>query len=301
MKTGNWLLPATALLFLAVLPLVSIVSGLAADLSRIHPLAGWAVWARTATAILILLFPIIRFLRLPSMTASGLWENPPKVEASREWRDVAQLLIQTSDEPSAVADLRRVAHDCPSDLPEFVRREVERRKASAREQRLSTVKQAAILALVSPNRPLDGLILLWVNLRQIYQLGRCYGFKPSPRGIFRLYTGVFGAAFFFEAIDEAGEQLVAEGSERLLKGIPFAGEAAAFGYGPIRAAAYVGLVGLLAEYLLCHDLRRPDSAARGQLRSNAWQNAVETAGSLMTPAGAQMPSAGQVTATSAQG
>ena len=119
-------------------------------------------------------------------------------------------------------------------------------------------------------------MLLWLNLRQVFLLGKCFGFKPGPRGLFQLYSGVLGAAFVVEAIDEVSEPMLAAGAAKLAGVLPFAREATALAYESIRAAAYVGFIGLLADYLLRNELRKPGTAERKVLRRNAWKEALET-------------------------
>ncbi|MEI7776487.1 MAG: hypothetical protein WCK17_17125 [Verrucomicrobiota bacterium] len=277
MNTRKWLFYSAAVAFLMALPFIWIVAGLAANLRQFHPVAGWAVWIATTLALGVLFFPILRFLRLPTMPDSGLFGDVPSVQSDGAWREAAQLLLQTSDDADAAAKLRRFIQDMPNDLPKAVREEIERRKGRATELRYATVKQAVLLAVLTPHRKLEVFILLWLNLRQVFLLGKCFGFKPSPRGIFRLYSGVFVSALLVEAIDEVSEPALAHGFAKLSDSLPFIREATALAYEGIRAAAYVGFIGLLADYLLRHQLKRTGSSERKALRQTAWQKALEAA------------------------
>jgi hypothetical protein len=285
MKRLKFIVYFAATAFLMALPVIWIVAGLAADLKQFHPVAGWVVWVGSAAALMVLIMPVIQFLRLPTMPVAELWENGAGEKGIDEWVATADLLIRTSDDSGATAKLRRIKCDIPNDLPSAVRDEIDRRKTRAKELRYGTVRQAALLAVLSPHRQMDMLILLWLNLRQVFLLGRCFGFKPSPRGIFQLYTGVFGAALLIEAIDEVSEQAVAEGVARLSGGVPFVRETTAFAYEGIRAAAYVGFIGLLADYLLRHELKRPGTHERTDLRRQAWKNALGALGDIQSSIG----------------
>lgn len=280
MKLIKWPLYFIAVAFLMALPLIWIVAGLAADLRQMHPLAGWAVWAGASLAVFVLCIPIIRFLRLPSLPPREVMDDKTTTVNGETWKRTALLLIRTSDEPEVAYNLQRIVNDLPNSLPDEVRKELRRRREKASSIRLSTMRQAAVLSILSPHRQLDFLILLWLNLKQVFIIGKCFGFKPSPRGILQLYAGVFGSALLIDAIDEVAEQTVAEGISRLSGSIPFVREASALAYEGIRSAAYVGLIGLLTEYMLQHELRKPAPSERKAMRRQTWKDAVDTIGDL---------------------
>jgi hypothetical protein len=196
------------------------------------------------------------------------------------WQDAALLLVSTCDDPLAKVELQRYLKDQPNDLPEVVRAELRRRKMASSKLRTESLRQAAFLSFLSPHRGLDGLVLLWINLRQVYLLSRSYGFKPSPRGIARLYAAVASAAITLEALDEVAEQAVVEATNRVAGGIPLVGETARLLYDPLRAAAYVGFVGLIVEHLLRHELRKPSKEDRVEIRRIAWRSASEEVSNL---------------------
>jgi hypothetical protein len=275
MKAGKWILYLGAIGFLVALPLVWIVAGLAADLYQIHPAAGWLVWVGALVAVLVLCIPVLCFLRLPSLPPREIWDEQSTTVDSGTWRQTARLLIQTSDDPEVARNLQRIFNDLPNSLPVEVRKELARRRDQSVVIRSSTMRQAVLLSLLSPHRQMDLLILLWLNLQQVYRISRCYGFKPSPRGILQLYGSVFGAALLIDALDEAGEQAFAEAAAKLT-GSTFLSGAGSLAYEGIRSAAYVGLIGLLTNYLLQHELRKPERSERKAIRRQAWQDALET-------------------------
>lgn len=280
MKPVNWILYFSAISFLAILPLIWIVAGLAADLKQMHPVAGWAVWVGAGVALLILCVPVIRFLRLPSLPPRQAWQGQSAEMNEAAWKDTALLLLKTSDDPESAADLRRVMKDTPSGLPDRVGDELARRRGKAAVLRSSMMRQAALLSLLSPHRHMDFLILLWLNLKQVFLVGQCYGFKPSPRGLLKLYAGVFGSAMLIDAIDEVAEQSLTEGVSKLAGDIPLLREATSFAYEAIRSAAYVGLIGMLTEYLLQNELNKPAKDERKVLRSKTWEEAMRMVGGL---------------------
>lgn len=276
MKPAKWILYFVAFSFLAILPLLWIVAGLAADLKQVHLYAGWAIWAGAGMALLILSLPVVRFLVLPSLPPRQAWQEKSEGMNEAAWKSTAQLLLQTSDDLESAVDLKRVMQDKPTELPNRVREELARRREKAGSLRASTMRQAVLLSLLSPHRQMDFVILLWLNLRQVYLIARCYGFKPSPRGIIKLYTSVFGAALLIDALDEVAEQAFAEAASKLTGNIPFLSGASSMAYESIRSAAYVGLIGLLTNYLLQHELQKPESSERKVLRSQAWRDALDT-------------------------
>lgn len=275
MNTRKWLLFLGSAGFLFALPFVWIVTSLASDLQELHPMAGWILWTGVAAAVSYLLIPVFQLFHLPPLMHGKCWDTDGNEVSDLPWNQLAQQLMDSCEDPLAAADLRRYMKDLPNDLPSAVRAELLRRKDVSTGLRFSIMRNAAMLSFLSPHRQLDGLIILWINLKQIYQLSRCYGFRPSPRGLLVLYGTVGGAAITLEALDEVGEQIVAEAASRLAGGIPLAGQAATLLYDPLRAAAYVGFVGRLAEYVLRHELRPPTKADRQQLRQSAWHDASE--------------------------
>lgn len=276
MKSGKWILYFSAIAFLAALPLVWIVVGLAADLHQIHPTAGWFVWGGALAAVLVICIPVLRFLRLPSLPPQEMWnEQSPPVD-DRAWRQTARLLIRTSEDAETAQNLQRIVNDLPNSLPEEVRKELAIRREKAAGIRSSTMRQAVLLSLLSPHRQMDFMILLWLNLRQVYIIASCYGFKPSPRRIVQLYAGVFGAALLIDALDEATEQAFAEAASKLTGSIPFLSGTSSLAYEGIRSASYVGLIGLLTNYLLQHELRKPKRSENKSLRQQAWDDALKT-------------------------
>lgn len=274
MNSKKLIIVCASAAFLLLLPVFWLVSSLAADLDQFHPVAGWAVWLATGAAIIGLLWPIVQFLRLPSMPPRELWDEDSKVESDQTWKKTAHLLLDTCEDPEAAKKLRSSIRDLPNDLPQTVRNELKRRSDLSIQLRLGSMRQAAMLSFLSPHRQLDALILLWLNLKQVFVLSRCYGFKPSPRGILRLYGSVLGAALALEAFDEIAEQAVAEAASRFAGGIPVVGQTAGMIYDPLRAAAYVGFIGLLSEHLLRSELKKPDRSERRELRKKAWSEAA---------------------------
>lgn len=278
MKTRKWLLFLGGLFFLLALPFVWIVASLASELQKLHPAAGWGLWMGAAIAAICLLVPVLQLFRLPPLPPGGRWDSEGAGNQELPWRQMAQQLADTCEEPRAALELRRHLKDLPNDLPAAVRAELSRRKEVSAALRLATMRNAALVSFLSPHRHLDGLILLWINLKQVYQLSRCHGFRPSPRGMLILYGTVAGAAITLEAVDEVAEQLAAESARQLSGGIPLVGQAASLLYDPLRAAAYVGFIGLLSEYLFRNELKAPTKTERQQLRQAAWRAASEEIG-----------------------
>ena len=283
--------------FFVAIPLVWIVAGLAADLHQIHPTAGRLVWVGALVAVLVLCIPALSFLSLPSLPPREIWGEESASLDGKVWRQTARLLIRTSDDPEAVHNLQRIFKDTPNSLPYEVRKELAHRHNQARVIRLSTMRQAVFLSLLSPHRHMDLLILLWLNLQQVYRISRCYGFKPSPRGILRLYSSVFGAALLIDTLDEVGEQALAE-SVAKLTGNTWLSGAGNLAYEGIRSAAYVGFIGLLSNYLLQSELQKPRRTKRKEIRRQAWQEAKEMIQSIVTPSKIHSElSAGKVNST----
>ena len=80
---------------------------------------------------------------------------------------------------------------------------------------------------------------------------------------------------------KVAEQTIAEGAVKLCGSLPFVKEAAALEYEGVRSAAYVGLIGLLADYLLRHELHKPAPTERKAMRRQTWQEAMNTVGNIL--------------------
>ena len=275
MKTLKPILFGSAAALVLLLPVIWIVAGLAADLHAFHPLAGWMIWVIASIAIATLLMPIVGTFRLPRIPDSRIWsDNNSKLE-DRQYQQMADVLIRSSEQDDAhLAKLKRIRDQSPGDLKALVIETVERRKSEAVEMRGGYIRQAVFTSILSPHNRLDHFLLLWINMQQIYRLAKHYGFRPSPRGLYRLYLKVFGAALVIETVDEIAAQGMAELAHRIAGGIPFVREAATAAFDGVKAGIYTGYVGLLTEYLMQNEFALPERDKRISLRKEALKTAL---------------------------
>lgn len=275
MKILKLILFGSAAALVLLLPVIWVVAGLAANLHAFHPLAGWMVWVMAAIAIAILLMPIVGMFRLPRLPDSRIWgDNNSKLD-DRQYQQMADVLIRSADQDDAhLARLKRIRDQSPGDLKALVIETVGRRKSAAVGMRGGYIRQAVFTSILSPHQRLDHFFLLWINLQQIYRLAKHYGFRPSPRGLYRLYLKVFGAALVIETVDEIAAQGMAELAHRIAGGLPFVQEAATVAFEGVKAGIYTGYVGLLTEYLMQHEFALPERDERISLRKDALKTAL---------------------------
>lgn len=275
MKTFKPILFGSAAALVLLLPVIWIVAGLAADLHALHPLAGWMLWVMAAIAIAILLMPIVGMFRLPRLPDPRIWgDNNSKLE-DRQYQQMADVLIRSADQDDAhLAKLKRIRDQSPGDLKALVIETIGKRKSAAVEMRGGYIRQAVFASILSPHNRLDHFLLLWINMQQIYRLAKHYGFRPSPRGLYRLYLKVFGAALVIETVDEIAAQGMAELAHRIAGGIPFVREAATVAFDGVKAGIYTGYIGLLTEYLMQNEFALPERDERISLRKEALKTAL---------------------------
>ena len=176
-----------ALLAVGVVSMLSLIIAGATSLislaDRIHPVAGTIVfWGLCLTAGFLTLYSAISYAQLPPALVPPVETSGPNHEAylqalrsrlanNPRTRDLA---IETGEEvEAAIAHLSKEA-----DL-------VVRRTAST----------VFLSTALMQNGRLDGLIVLFTQIKMVNSIARIYVQRPSPRELVRLYANVSGTAF----------------------------------------------------------------------------------------------------------
>ena len=176
-----------ALLAVGVVSMLSLIIAGATSLislaDRIHPVAGTIVfWGLCLTAGFLTLYCAISYAQLPPALVPPVETSGPNHEAylqalrsrlanNPRTRDLA---IETGEEvEAAIAHLSKEA-----DL-------VVRRTAST----------VFLSTALMQNGRLDGLIVLFTQIKMVNSIARIYVQRPSPRELVRLYANVSGTAF----------------------------------------------------------------------------------------------------------
>ena len=173
-----------------VLSLVSNLAHLASFVDLNFPGAGLPVfWGLLASFALLLLTPIVVYLRLPR---PSIPPDDPSPEALAAYRNQLRaqlcrnpLLAETPLETDAQLDAALVV------------------LGSAAERLIRNTASAVFVSTaVMQNGRLDGLIVMATQLRMLWRIAKIYQSRPSPRQMLYLYTRVGANALIADSIQE---------------------------------------------------------------------------------------------------
>src|SRR5947199_10608359 len=189
---------------LAVLMTVCLVSliiaGVASLISlaeRIHPIAGTIVfWSVCAVAGFFALYCPITYARLPGALVPPEEESGPKYDAYLQALRVRLAVNpRTRGRPLATEEeIENAVGHLSTEADSIVR---------------STASTVFLSTALMQNGRLDGLIVLFTQIRMVGRIARIYVQRPSPRELLRLYANVGGTAFVASGLEslELGEMV----------------------------------------------------------------------------------------------
>ncbi len=198
-----------ALVGLALLALIGLVgSGIIVyrEANGIHPVLGWFVIAlMAAAAFLLLVYPLVRVLRLPgALTRPGETTGPHWEKFVRRYaRRLAGNAHLREDYPGLAA--LKAARD--GDDLNALEKEVEAAIAHLdRKAKAAVAGHAAAVftaTAVSQSGRLDSVIVLSAQFRMVKEVAEIYFQRPGPREMIRLYANVGAAAFVAGEIQDS--------------------------------------------------------------------------------------------------
>src|SRR5213592_5158738 len=165
------------------------VTSLISLAERVHPIAGTiAFWGVCATAGFFALYCVIAYARLPAALV------PPEEDSGPKHEDYLQALrVRLAANPRT----RHMAH--------ATREEIENAVGHLSVEADSIVRNTASTVFLSTalmqNGRLDGLIILFTQIRMVGRIARIYVQRPSPRELVRLYANVAGTAFVASGLE----------------------------------------------------------------------------------------------------
>jgi hypothetical protein len=164
---------------------------------RIHPALGTALlWTLLALYVTCLIVPALLLLRLPRPLTPAASEEAPEFP-----RHIAALGRRLRDNPHLAG------------RPVASRPEIEAAlsilDARANEGIRSAASRVFLATAVSQNGSLDGLLVLLMQSRMIWQVAHVYYQRPSLRDLVTLYGNVAGTALVASQLDDVdlSEQL----------------------------------------------------------------------------------------------
>jgi Domain of unknown function (DUF697) len=175
-----------------------VVAGLTSLVSladRIHPVAGQiAFWSTCAGLGFLFLYMLLAYARMPGALI------PPAASSGHEFDKYLDALR---------ARLRANART--RNKPVETLPEIEAALGELSVEADAVVRNTASMVFLSTalmqNGRLDGLIVLFTQVRMIWRIARIYVQRPSPRELIRLYANVAGTAFVasgLESLDIGG-------------------------------------------------------------------------------------------------
>ncbi|MBV9009788.1 MAG: DUF697 domain-containing protein [Verrucomicrobia bacterium] len=190
-STGKRLITFAAVLT-AICVASIIIAGLTSLVSladRIHPVVGQIVfWAVCAGVVILALYGLFAYARMPAALV------PPQTSSGREFdkyiaalRERLRLNERTGDKPlETLPQIESALAELSTEADKIVRR---------------TASTVFLSTALLQNGRLDGMIVLFTQVRMVWRIARVYVQRPSPREMMRLYANVAGTAFVASGLE----------------------------------------------------------------------------------------------------
>ena len=165
------------------------VTSLISLADRIHPVAGTIVfWSVCLAAGFFALYCVVAYAKLPAALV------PPEEESGPTYDAYLQALR-----------VRLAANPRTRGKPLATEEEIENAVGHLSVEADSIVRNTASTVFLSTalmqNGRLDGLIVLFTQIRMVGRIARIYVQRPSPRELVRLYANVAGTAFVASGLE----------------------------------------------------------------------------------------------------
>jgi Domain of unknown function (DUF697) len=184
------------IVFLAVLIAICLLSVILAGLTslfsladRIHPIAGQIVfWSVCAGLAILTLYGLFAYMRMPASLVPPPASSGPDFEKYIEsLRARLRANLLSKNKPlETLPDLEAALSELSIEADAIVR---------------STASTVFLSTALLQNGRLDGMIVLFTQLRMVWRIARVYVQRPSPREMFRLYLNVAGTAFVASGLE----------------------------------------------------------------------------------------------------
>ena len=173
------------------------VTSLISLAERIHPVAGTIVfWGVCLAAGFFALYCVVAYARLPAALVRPEEESGPRYDAYLQALRV-RLAVNPRTRGKSLA------------TEEEIENAVGHLSAEADSIVRSTASTVFLSTALMQNGRLDGLIVLFTQIRMVGRIARIYVQRPSPRELVRLYANVAGTAFVASGLEslELGEMV----------------------------------------------------------------------------------------------
>lgn len=183
-------------MFIAALTALCIVCVIVAGLTslvsladHVHPVAGQVVfWLVCSGLAVFALYGLFAYARMPGALV------PPKENSGTDFDHYIDALRS-----------RLRANERTKDKPLDTLPEIETALAELSLEADTVVRNTASTVFLSTallqNGRLDGMIVLFTQVRMVWRIARIYVQRPSPRELIRLYANVAGTAFIASGLE----------------------------------------------------------------------------------------------------
>jgi hypothetical protein len=156
---------------------------------RIHPIAGTIVfWSVCLAAGFFALYCVVAYAKLPAALVPPEEKSGPTYDAYLQALRVRLALNpRTRGRPLATEEeIENAVGHLSAEADSIVR---------------STASTVFLSTALMQNGRLDGLIVLFTQIRMVGRIARIYVQRPSPRELVRLYANVAGTAFVASGLE----------------------------------------------------------------------------------------------------
>jgi hypothetical protein len=156
---------------------------------RIHPIAGTIVfWSVCLAAGFFALYCVVAYAKLPAALVPPEEKSGPTYDAYLQALRVRLTLNpRTRGRPLATEEeIENAVGHLSAEADSIVR---------------STASTVFLSTALMQNGRLDGLIVLFTQIRMVGRIARIYVQRPSPRELVRLYANVAGTAFVASGLE----------------------------------------------------------------------------------------------------
>ena len=168
-----------------------VIAGLTSLVSlaeRIHPMVGQFVfWSVCAALGFLVLYALIAYARMPASLVPAAKESADYEKYLTALRARLRMNPKTRAQPlDTIEEIEQALGGLSAEADSVVR---------------GTASTVFLSTALMQNGRLDGLIVLFTQIRMIWRVARIYVQRPSPRDLVRLYANVAGTAFVASGLE----------------------------------------------------------------------------------------------------
>ena len=168
--------------------LIAGLTSLVSLAERIHPVAGQIVFWLASSGIAVgVLYALISYSRMPAALVAPEVDSPEYQEFLDGLRSRLRANPLTAGKPlTTIAEIESTLAELSNEADVVVR---------------NTASTVFLSTALMQNGRLDGLIVLFTQIRMVWRIAQIYVQRPSPREMIQLYANVAGTAFVASGLE----------------------------------------------------------------------------------------------------